>query len=64
MKNLINRAACKKLALRWCADNRKGWTPNRVGKQYLDDLESKVRLLIQQSVNKHRSVGKTIKDLF
>ena len=64
MENLINRAACKKLALRWARDNRRGCQFNRVGKQYLDDLESKVRLLIQQSVNKHRSVGRTIRDLF
>jgi len=62
--NLINRKSCKELALRWAQANRTGWLPNRVSKQFLDDLNSKVRLLIQGSVNKHRTVGKTIVDLF
>ena len=67
MKNnnsLLNRSACKDLALRWATANRTGWLPNRVSKQFLDDLDTKVRLLIQGSVNKHRTVGRTIRDLF
>jgi len=63
-ENLINRSACKQFILRWANDHRRGWQPSRVSKQYLDDLENKVRLLIQDSVNKHRSVGKTVRDLF
>ena len=62
--DLINRASCKKLAVRWAAEHRNGWLPTRVSKQFLDDVNAKVRLLIQQSINKHRSVGKTIKDFF
>ena len=64
MDNLINRAACKKFTLKWAQEHRRGCDYRRVSKQYLDDLDSKVRLLIQDSVNKHRSVGKTITDLF
>ena len=59
---LINRAQCKKFALRWAQENRKGWSANRVSKQYLDDIEAKVRILIQLSINRHPSVGQTIKD--
>jgi len=64
MDNLINKAACKKFALRWAQEHRTGWLPTRVSQQFLDDLDSKVRLLVQGSVNRHRTVGKTIIDLF
>jgi hypothetical protein len=63
MDNLINRSACKKLALRWGRDHRLGWQPTRVSKQFLDDLESKVRLIVQKAVDRHRSVGKAITDI-
>ncbi len=60
---LINQKACKELALRWAQANRLGWMPTRVSKRFLDDLDAKVRLIVQRAVNSHRSVGKTIKDL-
>ncbi len=60
---LINRAACKRLALRWAESHRLGWDPTRVSRQFLDDLESRLRLIVQKSVDRHRSVGKTIQDL-
>ena len=62
--SLINRKACKELALRWAKDNRKGCGFSQVSGAFLDDLETKVRLLITSAVTKHRSVGKTITDLF
>jgi hypothetical protein len=62
--SLINRRACKELALRWAQANRRGWMPSQVSRQFLDDLDTKVRLLIQGSVERHRTVGKTVKDLF
>ena len=61
--SLINRAQCKKFALRWAQENRKGWATNRVSKQFLDDLDAKVRLMIQSAIKHHPSVGQTIKDL-
>lgn len=59
--SLLNKSECRKLALR-CGDMRTGWLPTRVGQEFLDDVECKVRTLIMQAVAKHRSVGKTIKD--
>ena len=59
----INRAQCRKFALRWAKENRRGWEPNRVSKQFLDDLDTKVRLTIQAAIKRHRSVGTTIKDI-
>ncbi|MCK5617064.1 hypothetical protein KAR91_85165 [Candidatus Pacearchaeota archaeon] len=59
----INKKACRDLALRWGRDNRKGWMPERVSdKHFLDELNTKVRMMIIQAVRSHRSVGKTIKD--
>ncbi len=60
--DLINRKACKAFAVRWGQEKRPGWMPTRVSKQYLDDINTKVMLLIQKSINSHRSVGKTIMD--
>ncbi|MFC1781582.1 hypothetical protein ACFLZ8_04915 [Planctomycetota bacterium] len=59
----INRAQCKKFALRWAKEHRKGWSANRVSKQFLDDLDIKVRNMIQSAIARHPSVGQTIKDL-
>ena len=60
--SLINKTACRNLALRYAKDNRKGCNFERVSKTFLDDVETKVRMLIVKAVQSHRSVGKTIKD--
>lgn len=62
--DLINRKACKEFAVRWAQERRPGWKPRRVSKRYLDDINTKIQLLIQKSINSHRSVGKTIMDFF
>lgn len=61
-ESLLNRTACRDLALRWGRDKRLGWQPTRVSKQFIDDLEARVRLMITKAVDRHRSVGVTIKD--
>ncbi len=62
-ESLINRAACKRLALRWARDNRKGCDFTRVSGKFLNDIETKLRLTITGSVSRHRTVGKTIIDV-
>jgi len=62
--SLINSAACKEFALRWAQENRKGWNPQRVSRQFLDDLNAKMRMTIQGAIAHHPSNGKTIKYLF
>ncbi len=64
MTNLINRSQCKKFALKWAAEFRPGWEPMQVSGQFLDDLNTKVRLVIQSAITHHPSKGKTIKHLF
>ena len=60
--NLINYSHCKDFALRFAQANRKGWDANCVSKKFLDDLNTKVRLLIQHAVSHHPTRGKTIKE--
>lgn len=62
--DLINRKHCKDFAVRIGHDMRKGWLPERVSRQFLDDLNTKVRNLITGAVMHHPTVGKTIKHLF
>lgn len=62
-ENLLNKAACKRLALRWARDHRTGWDAERVSAKFLDALEYHVRNKITNSVSRHRTVGKTIIDL-
>lgn len=62
--DLINIKHCKELALRFAKDNRKGCDFSRVSKQFLNDLNTLVRLRITGAVMKHPSVGKTITHLF
>lgn len=62
--DLINRKHCKDMALRFAQENRLGWMPNRVSKQFLDDLNAHVRNRITSAIMHHPSLGKTIKYLF
>jgi len=59
--SLLNKSEVRKLALR-CGAGRTGWLPNRVSKEFIEDVETKVRMLVMRAVKNHRSVGKTIKD--
>lgn len=61
MPSLLNRSEVRKLALR-CGERRLGWLPNRVSKEFIDDVEARLRLLVMRAVASHPSVGKTIKD--
>jgi len=61
--DLINRKHCKDFALRIAGDMRLGWLPERVSKQFLDDLNTKVRNAITSAVTHHPTKGKTIKYL-
>lgn len=63
MENLINRKACKELALEVAKDSRKGWHAERVSKEFLDNINYKVKNIITSAVFKHATVGKTIKDI-
>lgn len=60
----INRKHCKDFALKFAQENRTGWMPERVSRQFLDDLDIKVRQLMASAIAHHPSVGKTIKHLF
>ena len=59
--SVLCKSECRKVALRY-GKKRLGWLPTRVSAEFLDDLETKVLMLIRKAVENHRSVGKTIKD--
>lgn len=63
--DLINRTHCKEFALRIAQEMRQGWKPNRVSdKEFLDDLNTRVRNIITKSVMHHPTVGKTINQIY
>lgn len=59
--SLLNRSEIRKLALR-SGGRRLGWLPTRVSAAFIDDVETKVRMLVMAAVKNHCSIGKTIKD--
>jgi hypothetical protein len=61
MDKLINVSHCKDFALRWAQENRRGWQPERISKQFLDDVNTMVRINIQKAIMRHPTIGKTIK---
>ena len=61
MANLINRSAVKKFVLEHAKITRSGWECKRVSKEYLDNLEARVRLLIEKDVHQHPTLGKTFR---
>jgi len=58
--NLINRTAVKSLALAASADSR-GGKFTRVSKDFLDRIETKVRILTVNEVRAHPSCGVTLR---
>lgn len=63
MKKLINQKSVKEYTLSKAKQLRKGWDFTRVSKKFLDDLNIKVKLIINNAISKHPSKGKTIKYL-
>ena len=62
-QQLINIKHCKDYALRFAQDKRKGWNPQRVSKQFLEDINIKVMRTIQHAIAHHPTIGKTIKEV-
>ena len=56
----INRSAVRKLALDYAAANRAGRF-TRVGKEFFQRVDARVRNIIQSEVQSHPSIGKTLK---
>ncbi len=61
---LINVKHCKEYALQQVKKKRPGWHASRVSIQFLNELDAKIKLLINDAIWKHPSVGITIKDFF
>lgn len=61
--DLINVAHVKTLILRRTAELRKGWTCTRVSRSALEDINTKLRLMIDRAIKSHPSVGQTFKEI-
>ena len=62
--DLITVAHVKKYARLRAEEMRPEWAPSQISQQFLDDLNTKVRLLIDGAIAHHPTIGKTIKFLF
>jgi len=60
MKNIISRTNVKRLALEVSAQHRAGKF-TRVSKDFLDRIEAVTKRTIVSEVQRHPSVGKTLK---
>lgn len=58
-KMLINKKHVRDHILATIQRIRPGWGADRVSAQALDDINAKVRLMINGQVRQHPSVGKT-----
>ena len=59
--NLINRKHVKDYILKRAAQTRLGWPCNRVSKQALEDINIRLRILIDRAVHSHPTIGQTFK---
>lgn len=60
MSSLLNRSAVKKRALD-IAESKRNGRFNRVSKEFLDRIEARLAAMILAEVERHPSVGKTLK---
>jgi len=58
-KMLLNKANVRKYILRRQKEIRKGWEFSYVGSKVYDDLNERVRKIIDGSLKRHPSKGKT-----
>lgn len=63
LQNLINSKEVKSLILRCVKDSRKGWDCTRVSDKALNDINTKLMLMIQKAVRSHPTKGKTFIDV-
>lgn len=57
----LNRSAARKIAIHYSDYHRTGKF-TRVSEEFLDGIEAKLTALIHATVQRHRSVGKTLID--
>lgn len=58
---LICEAHVKNYILRRAAEIRRGWTCKRVSQQAIDDINTALRLKIDEMIKSHPSIGVTFK---
>lgn len=61
MANLMNQSALRKLILERCRARRPQLGITRVSSEAMEDIESRVRLIVDEQIDSHPSIGKTFK---
>lgn len=56
----INRSSVRRLALDYAKANRAGRF-TRVGKEFFERIDARVRIMVTDEVQRHPSIGKTLK---
>ena len=60
---LLNKAHVRAYILRRQTEIRPGWTFDYVASQAYDDLSERVRIIIDGSLKRHPSTGKTFRQI-
>ena len=63
MLNLINRKQVKQYILQRAKDTRLGWDCRQVSKTAIDEINFKVKRIIDNAVHSHPTLGKTFKEI-
>ncbi|KPK73018.1 MAG: hypothetical protein AMJ84_02975 [Acidithiobacillales bacterium SM23_46] len=61
---LINRKHVRHYARLRVQELRPEWGADRVSRQFLDDLNTLLRLMIDKSIRKHPTIGRTVTALY
>jgi hypothetical protein len=60
-RHLINRFAVRSYALAYAAYARPGWRCERISRDWLDNLESRLAASIREDIRRHPTRGRTLK---
>lgn len=61
MANLVNRTALKRLILDRRRVIKPAWSADRVSESSLDYIESRMRVLVDDALRRHPTIGVTVK---
>lgn len=61
MPSKLNKAEIRRYATAWIEKNRPTWGPDRIADSFFQRLEGRLTNIINDELNRHPSVGKTVK---
>ena len=61
---LLNKAHVKKYILQRAKEMRPGWDCKQVSACVFDQLDRKIKSIVDGSIHRHPSIGKTFKEIY